>query len=218
MATDTARLHEGLSQLFDEESSSAAATALALSRLPRSRTDLACAAFWRQRYASDAATLYDWYHVSLSEAIEVADLSKLLLPHTLCLHLGCGTSSWGAQLTEDYGVHVLDSDIDKVLLARLEREGGKPSFTALDATALAVRSQLFDVVLEKGVLDALNCGGSALVFAAASEALRVGSVLISVTANASLLLPTLETLPNAQIQVFCLGAGGGSIIRIEHGS
>lgn len=145
-------------------------------RIPARTQDYASAAYWRRRYAAEAASAgadaagaptYDWYDVRLASLLTAAqDAGVGLAPASVVLHLGCGTSAWGAALAAA-GHVVLDTDVDAALLAaaRAKEEGitttGKLLYAAVDATCPALRPRSVCFVLEKGTLDALHCAPGA---------------------------------------------------------
>lgn len=190
----------------------------------------------------------EWYDVPVECALALVPELAGLPPHAVVLHLGCGTSAWGPRLARLTGAFVLDSDVDADLMARLRRghingerggsggefgdvvaappsAGGCLGWAALDAAALAVRPGCADVVLDKGVLDALSAGqgGAARVRAAVASACAAGGCLVAVSANAGALLRLLTEggewgggaagalRPRARVVAFP-GRGAGALV------
>ena len=186
----------------------------ALNVAPRSVADFALASFWRDRYSAEAVSKpsIEWYAVTLHAVLEAAGL--LITKAAVVVQLGCGNSSWGSKLSAN-GFTVLDSDVDAELLSRLRKQRRevtnrtcnarltpRQSFAALDATSLAVRKGCADIVLEKGVFDALSHGegGAARVRTAVANALNClqpGGSLLCVTTQAGRLLALLGPLENS---------------------
>ena len=134
------------------------------------------------------------------------------------VHLGCGTSAWGAQLART-GCTVFDTDIDAALLAGTRRRAadttpGQLCFAAVDALNPGLRPGCACVVLEKGTLDALRCGGDdgvervRLGVAHAMRLLRPGGVMLCVSARPSELAECLAGV--VAIRSIELGAGSAS--------
>jgi hypothetical protein len=137
---------------------------------------------------------------------------------SVVVHLGCGTSAWGTQLART-GCVVLESDIDCSLLATRRRAGdaaqaGQLCFAAVDALNPGLRPGCACVVLEKGTLDALRCGGDdgaervRLAVTHAMRLLRPGGVMLSVSARPSELAECLAGV--VAIRSITLGAGSAS--------
>ncbi len=115
---------EALRALFD--GGGALHSRAAYARVPSSAADFGRADYWRQRYAVEAAdgaastvtSYYDWYGVTYAHfkaALRAAGRS--LHAADVVVHLGAGTSGYGAALEAD-GCISVDSDIDPALLVR----------------------------------------------------------------------------------------------------
>ena len=139
------------------------------------------------------------------------------------VHLGCGTSAWGAQLART-GCIVLDTDIDAALLAGNSRRAGDTTpgqlcFAAVDALNPGLRPGCACCVLEKGTLDALRCGGddgAERVRTAVTHVMRLlrpGGVMLCVSARPKELAECLSGI--VAIRSIELGAGIASgVLRL----
>jgi 2-polyprenyl-3-methyl-5-hydroxy-6-metoxy-1,4-benzoquinol methylase len=193
---------DAASRLFDETVQGAELTAL-LSRIPSCRADYASAEWWRRRYAAESAaertpcesfTSQEWYSAGLDHLLVAVADAGCQLCGAAVLQLGCGFSALGPRLVNDAHVAVcVESDVDPLLMVKLRHSSpdSRLAYVALDATRLALRSNSFDVVVEKGTFDALQCAGR-LCRDAAREALRISPILLCVTANADKLRATLS--------------------------
>ena len=161
------------------------------------------------------------YSVSLDDVVTALRNAGIpvLEPHSVILHLGCGTSTWGAQLAEA-GHVVLDSDIDFTLLESLRARSGSSRghlFAVLDATCPAARAGSVSYVLEKGTLDALHCApgeqGATLVRQTCAHALRLlrpGGSILCVSARPNDLLACLSNADGGETIVRRIVPCGGN--------
>lgn len=145
---------------------------------------------------------------------------------SVVLHVGSGTSAWGARLAA-LGLAVLDSDVDAALLARLRQAGNGSScldFAALDATRLALRPRSVDFVLDKGTVDALASAPDgprriAAVAAAALHVLRPGGALLVVSARPGERLAAMRAACDderlAAAEVVELNAAGAGVMVVR---
>ena len=156
------------------------------------------------------------YDVTWSDFLDAAGVH---LPNgSVVIHLGCGTSAWGAQLARA-GCFLLDTDIDAALLASSRRRVGDTApgqlcFVAVDALNPGVRPGCACCVLEKGTLDALRSGddgGIERVREAVTRAMRLlrpGGVMLSVSARPKHLVECLDGM--VAIRSIPVGAGSAS--------
>lgn len=151
--------------------------------------------YWDERYAAAPNTCFDWY-------LTYDALKPLLLAHGALpaaapadfevLLPGVGSSSLPARLSADGFVNLtcLDASAVAVGQARARFDAALPEadFSVADATAPgdAMPPGVFDLVLDKALLDALLCGEDAprragAYVAAAHRALKRGGVLALVS-------------------------------------
>eukprot|EP00668_Euglena_longa_P030234 GGOE01037669.1.p1 GENE.GGOE01037669.1~~GGOE01037669.1.p1 ORF type:complete len:257 (+),score=36.92 GGOE01037669.1:106-876(+) len=143
------------------------------------------AEYWNARYTADD-NLYDWY-------ASYEQLEKILRPlagaGSRILILGCGNSSLGAQLYNAGYENVVNVDVSEVCIAKMRAQCSsmpRMQWVVGDCTQLNFPSESFDVVFDKGTLDALLCGPQALQNAyrmncAVQRVLRTGGHFIEVT-------------------------------------
>lgn len=156
-----------------------------------SKSSYQSAEYWNSRYVKAGATLFDWY-------VDFEGLRALIEEHCALegpvLNLGCGNSSLGIDLFDTGFQHVTNMDISDVLIAQMrerysEKKYASVAWDAMDAQALGYADASFDLVLDKGTLDAVICdqnSGEILynVFAECSRVLKPGGVLLVVTHGA----------------------------------
>lgn len=149
--------------------------------------------YWEERYAA-ADKDYDWYGTWNSQsAVRLKSYVQHLLPEPQgrsVLNLGCGNSRMAEELHLDGWPSVVSVDISQAVIDQMSRRfAGREGleFRRMDATSLLFESARFDVVLEKGTLDAMYTGGAAAVGASVAEVFRVlrpGGVFVSMTFGA----------------------------------
>lgn len=148
--------------------------------LPDSSRDVAKfgdEAFWQDRYGRSCSS-FEWF-VSLKDAMSQSAPLKALLEsrnkNCRILEIGCGTSEVCEQLW-DLGfrdITGLDYNANAIAFCQ-ERQGDrKIKFLVGDMTALPFENQTFDVIFDKGALDALVCAGEKKLEKCAGELWRV---------------------------------------------
>ena len=133
------------------------------------------ARFWEDAYRREAAP-EEWYlgAVPAARAARAAYVAARRpgsprRAQVAALHLGCGTSTLGSALCSAFGPapltveSVLNVDVSEAALAALRRrQAGLPhadrqAYLCWDASAGVAPPGRFDLLLDKGVLDALEC-------------------------------------------------------------
>ena len=145
--------------------------------LPATPSDFRSTSYWDSFFRKRADRLFDWYG-------EYADLCGVLRryakPAQNILHVGCGTSRLSEDL-HDVGYRRLTNiDLSEVAIERMceRNRSARPdlNFRVMDATKMEFDDSIFDVVLDKGTLDAMMGGNdveSDVVMKAFSEFRRV---------------------------------------------
>ena len=130
--------------------------------------------YWDQRYKSDSEP-YDWY-------FEWSQVSPLLTNYikskNKTLVIGCGNSTMSAQLIQDHFERVISIDISDVVIKMMKetyKNEPKLEWYTMSATQLSFDDECFDVVFDKGTIDAIICNdnGPELVTDALTEIYRV---------------------------------------------
>lgn len=117
--------------------------------------------YWDERYKANDTT-FDWY-------CSFDALKDVLLPYCTAkpdckvLVVGCGNSRLSPQLY-DSGVHqIINVDISEVVIGQMRaryREMDKMVWARMDVTRLEFPDASFDVVISKGLIDAMLCGSN----------------------------------------------------------
>lgn len=76
--------------------------------------------------------------------------------------VGCGNSKLTEQMFDDGYKGIVSIDISEVIVDKMRNEMLKKNknipFLVMDATKMTYEDNSFDVVIDKGTLDALACG------------------------------------------------------------
>mmetsp|Transcript_79303 Transcript_79303/g.220521 ORF Transcript_79303/g.220521 Transcript_79303/m.220521 type:complete len:350 (-) Transcript_79303:27-1076(-) len=117
------------------------------------------AAYWDTFYQS-VENPYDWLQ-------SYKDLRDVLQRYThgnrelRILHVGCGNSLLSEEMYDDGYKHIVNTDISAVAIEQMRRRNmaRRPcmEWVVADATSLDFEGGSFDLVLEKGVVDAMHC-------------------------------------------------------------
>ncbi|KAI9282622.1 S-adenosyl-L-methionine-dependent methyltransferase [Sporodiniella umbellata] len=115
--------------------------------------------YWEERYQKeDTETTFDWFKT-------YADLKPLLneaIPNKQAkiLMLGCGNSTLGEDMYLDGYKNITNIDYSKTVIENMKtRCSDKPEMTWLemDIRDLKFENESFDIVIDKGTMDALMC-------------------------------------------------------------
>lgn len=135
--------------------------------------------YWDGRYAKEDV-VYEWL---VSWKLLQPMLVNRVPSEAKILHVGCGNSTLGVDIRKaGFGLGgCVNSDVSPAVIAQMEarfKEEEGVTFVVDDCTAMNMANASFDVVLDKGTLDALSCKSDKLAKEEAtrklvSEAYRV---------------------------------------------
>eukprot|EP00930_Biecheleria_cincta_P034861 TRINITY_DN24027_c0_g1_i1.p1 TRINITY_DN24027_c0_g1~~TRINITY_DN24027_c0_g1_i1.p1 ORF type:complete len:414 (-),score=87.22 TRINITY_DN24027_c0_g1_i1:61-1221(-) len=148
--------------------------------------------YWDEAYAGGRyGEAFDWFggweDLDLSNRSLASVLRPLLREDHRILMLGSGISNMSALMYGEGFRHIVNVDVAEPAVKQMQRIWGHlegMEWIAMDASALNFTNGSFDVVLEKGLFDALFAGTGARLGSVLSEARRVlrqGGKLLSVS-------------------------------------
>lgn len=116
--------------------------------------------YWNNRF--DKTEHFDWY-VGWNELKEI--VTPLINETSNILMVGCGNSKVSENIYIEGFCNITNIDISDVVIDKMNKskeEKGLSSmkYIEMDATNMTFDSNSFDVVIDKGTLDALNCSDS----------------------------------------------------------
>jgi SAM-dependent methyltransferase len=151
-----------------------------------SAPDYGSADYWNTRYKADSEP-FDWYQPWEN----VKSFALPLLTERKCaLNIGCGTSRMTSLLLEDGFEEVVGFDISSVVIEKSKKAYAKErriKWICGDVLSMtAIESDKFDVVLDKGTLDSLICGGCSQkkvgqMMSEVSRVLKPGGVFMDIS-------------------------------------
>jgi len=184
---------------------------------PESRTPagfggsrFAAADYWEERYSKQQKP-YDWYGTWDSpKSVTIKRHVQLHLPAPSAavrlLNIGCGSSRLAEELSSDGFGNITNVDISKSVVEKMAKKfEGRAGvrFQQMDITKMEFTSGSFDVVFDKGTLDALYTGASESVQVAVAEVFRVlapGGTFVSMSFGLPKSRKELNTtLPNGDV-------------------
>jgi SAM-dependent methyltransferase len=114
--------------------------------------------YWNQRYKEDTDT-YDW----LMNFEKLRPLIRPLIKESdRILILGCGNSTLSEQLYEDGFTRVVSIDYSKTVVEAMRKRAPHLEWLQMDMCKLEFPSESFEVVLDKGSLDAVFTDGGSV--------------------------------------------------------
>lgn len=146
------------------------------------------AEYWEERYRDEDGE-YEWF-LSWNEA--ATRLNKYVSGAKTSLNLGCGNSPMAQEMLESGVESVLSIDVSPTVIEKMKKkyEGNeKLLWAVMDCTKLECPSDEYDLVVDKGTLDALYCSDRAqdVVAKTLSEIRRVlkpGGLFIDISFGA----------------------------------
>ncbi|GAB5366592.1 hypothetical protein AAMO2058_001156400 [Amorphochlora amoebiformis] len=146
--------------------------------------------YWDKRYEKTEGT-FDWYtdYRSLKPYLE-----ELVDEDSRILNIGCGNSNLPRDLALDGYGDVTSIDISKLCINRMKKRSSEAKessvqslkWVQMDASRLSFSEYSFDLVIDKGTLDALVCSNDMLptirkIISEAWRVLRTGGCLVVIT-------------------------------------
>lgn len=150
--------------------------------------------YWEERYKKDAkqGRMYDWYGTWFGDG-EISIKSKVApyIPSTglssAILNIGCGNSRIVEELVQDGYKNLTNVDLSSVVIEEMTKKFADKDgviFKRMDITKMEFPTESFDVIFDKGTLDAIYTGDASAVKTAVVEinrVLRTGGIFVSVT-------------------------------------
>ena len=137
-----------------------------------SKIDFSDADYWNKRYATDEYP-FEWYRTW----DEILPLIKHYFGNSQrVLNIGCGNSRMPFDMLSSFK-QVYSNDISDVVIEQMKKEYSdfkeNLMWDTMDCTKMTYDDNYFDIVFDKGTLDALLCGDDTLFFNAVKEVSRV---------------------------------------------
>lgn len=143
-------------------------------RKRKEELDFSMVAYWDKKYNEDD-TLFEWLqnYDEMKHYIRehFSKDARILVP-------GCGNSAISANMYDDGYKNLVNMDFSPVVIDQMARRyEDRPDMTwhVMDIKHMDFEDNTFDIVFDKGTLDALTCGENTdeAMFAACSEYARV---------------------------------------------
>lgn len=120
--------------------------------------DYANATYWEERYKKQSGSNFEWY--GLRWPILNQTLREYITTSSRVLHLGTGNSNWPQDMHADGFRSQLAIDISPFVIAEMQKRhaGLAPEveFRVGDAMRTGLEDASFDVVMEKGTMEAVG--------------------------------------------------------------
>ena len=120
-----------------------------------SREEYAKANFWDDRYTQKGGT-FDWYaeYPELKNSFTEYDLKTT----DRILMVGCGNSKLSDQMWQAGYTNMVNIDISPAVIEQMKKMFPAMIWEVMDATDMSYKDGQFDVIIDKGTLDALVSG------------------------------------------------------------
>eukprot|EP00238_Polyblepharides_amylifera_P014305 CAMPEP_0196587762 /NCGR_PEP_ID=MMETSP1081-20130531/58529_1 /TAXON_ID=36882 /ORGANISM="Pyramimonas amylifera, Strain CCMP720" /LENGTH=176 /DNA_ID=CAMNT_0041910037 /DNA_START=20 /DNA_END=547 /DNA_ORIENTATION=- len=133
--------------------------------------------YWEQRYTersdSGHCSIFEWY--LRWEALK-PHMKSLIETTDRVLHLGTGSSNLSEDMYYDGYEKAINIDISRTITKSMRNRSSNckgMTWEVEDCRDMTFEDDYFDVVVDKGTLDALSCGGSDDVYDTCMEVYRV---------------------------------------------
>ena len=132
--------------------------------------------FWNERFKTTKGN-FDWYTEwdNLKKYCQNIGLAK----DAKILQVGCGNSTMSGKMYEDGWTNITNIDISDAVIDKMKEDHDKKGMTdmkwlTMDATKMIFEDNSYDLVIDKGTIDALFCGDDvSIVWGIISEMKRV---------------------------------------------
>ncbi|XP_052782902.1 EEF1A lysine methyltransferase 4-like [Mya arenaria] len=121
--------------------------------LPGRNSDYREKSYWDERYTTEES--YDWF-TGYSSFQHL--LRRDILPQQHILTIGCGNSSMSTDMYENGFKHITNTDFSPVVIEKMaekHKDLTEMSWQVMDMCDISFPAESFDIVLEKGTLDAV---------------------------------------------------------------
>ena len=122
--------------------------------------DYGSSTYWDLRYQANESQ-FDWY-ITWDQLAQ--NLKPLFVGNEIVLNVGCGNSPMSADMiktTFAESPKIISIDVSEVVINQMKeiyKDYEKLDWYTMDCTSLAFPDEVFDLVFDKGTLDAIFCG------------------------------------------------------------
>ena len=126
--------------------------------------------YWDEYYkdANRDVAIDEWYNINFNQLKFLVENSvshsNILLETSRVLHLGCGRSTVGIEMNNEYGCIVENIDFSNVVIAEMSDKSNENNtgcrWHCMECDKLKFQCQSFDIALDKAVFDSIYCGTS----------------------------------------------------------
>jgi len=162
--------------------------------------------YWDERYKKSSKP-YDWY----SSWEKIGPLVAEYMPpfDGAILNVGCGSSRLPRELHDAGYTNVTSIDYSPAVIEQMQQKHADlgQSFLLMDMTKMSFANESFDLLVDKGALDALFTGAHEQVFEAVPEFFRVlrpGGRYVSITFGEASRRTELRGAPWASVETLVL--------------
>ena len=140
--------------------------------------------FWESFYAKKAGSPFEWF-CTYDQARSL--LAKQIKPSDRLLHVGCGTSALGNKLFCDGYRQICNVDLDASAIAQMKSLYPEEQYQVASVLQLPFPDEAFDLVLDKGTIDAVifqQEGNVEVMISELDRVLRPGGRIIQISDDA----------------------------------